>query len=138
MVSETPFVPPGLRAAVERLDEEFLPNAPSWFRSRGLAVDLDGWINLGRDAASFWGFADDYVNELGCRERLVVWMDRSDGIVRQWLVGEVDRADEFFRSNSAPRSVDGLPEQLLEPSAWWRRRLPSDQTLATALLAISG
>lgn len=125
--------PESLSAAVIDFDRTVRENGPSWFTSQGLIADLDRWQRLARDAGSFWGFADDYLNELGSRERLVLWMDRANGAVRRWLVGEVDRIDDEFRSMSVQRSPDALPDEAVEPAAWWRRRLPADRELADAL-----
>ena len=118
MSDSSPDPPQSLSNAVNDLDRAMREDCPSWFKSRGLLVDLGRWQSLATDAAAFWGFADDYLNELGSRERLVLWMDRADGAVRRWLVGEVDRIDEIFRSRSVRRPPDTVPKDALEPAAW--------------------
>lgn len=119
----SPEPPESLSGAIVSFDRTVRHDCPSWFMSRGLLVDLDRWNRLAMDSDNFWGFADDYLNELGSRERLVLWMERSDGEVRRWLVSEVDRIDDVFRSKSVPCAPAALTDDLSEPSAWWRRRL---------------
>jgi len=121
-------------AQIHVLEQRMETTSPSWFRSDGFVDDMTRWSRLADDVGSFWGFAEDYLNELGVRERLRVWASEFDLELGRMAIPMIDEMDQrFFANSEGGRPGQSLSSKELQLEAWWRRRVPRDQELSDAI-----
>lgn len=133
-MSRQPLVVPSeMIASARALEVHVFAHTPT-FRSRGISHDLARWEALADDVAYFWGFAEDYVNELGCRDRLEIWLSNADGDLFEWLEEAVGALDDRFRSNTREKELE-VPLPPTSAEYWWLRRDPNDEEISAQIHA---
>ena len=130
-------LPASLSGDLERLERDLARDEQlGSARFRTIEEELDGWRDLARDVEDFWGTIDDYINELGIRDRIARYLRRSGGHLRAWLVRQVDEIDETFRANTFLDTSDLMWGGVDDPDQWWSRRVPKDASLANQVRKI--
>jgi hypothetical protein len=134
-----PQVPESLADAADALESVLAGSLSYWderFHSIGRLIAE--WSELASSSSQFGGMIEEYIHQLGSRDILHDIMLAAEGPLRVWLVREIDKLDEVFRS-----ATDLDREDLMwggnvdRPCHWWHRRVPRDENLRAeiALLA---